>query len=133
MWRAGRLLLLLLLPHAAGCAAGVWLPSRPGAPPFNADTPEEIFSRILDCQVEFLTDPDTGEHVISEACRDFIASLLQVQRSQAAGARGRLRMHACLHPASMPARMRMHAHVCTRSRLRAVRVHPLRAAAPGRP
>jgi hypothetical protein len=49
-----------------------------GAPPFNADTPQEIFERILDCNVEFLLDED-GQHVVSQECRDLISSLLQVR------------------------------------------------------
>lgn len=48
-----------------------------GAPPFNADTPQEIFDRILDCNVEFYLD-ENGEHVVSEECRDLISKLLQV-------------------------------------------------------
>jgi endonuclease/exonuclease/phosphatase (EEP) superfamily protein YafD len=58
------LLLLLLLLRGAG------------APPFNDDTPQQIFERILDCNVEFLTDE--GEHVLSEEGRDLISQLLQV-------------------------------------------------------
>jgi hypothetical protein len=52
-----------------------------GAPPFNADTPQEIFERILDCNVDFILDED-GQHVVSEECRNLISSLLQVGRSQ---------------------------------------------------
>jgi hypothetical protein len=48
-----------------------------GAPPFNADTPQEIFERILDCNVEFILDED-GQHVVSQECRDLISALLQV-------------------------------------------------------
>lgn len=49
-----------------------------GAPPFNADTPQEIFERILDGNVEFLLDED-GQHVVSEECRGLITQLLQVR------------------------------------------------------
>ncbi|WIA44424.1 hypothetical protein OEZ86_007187 [Tetradesmus obliquus] len=58
-----------------------------GAPPFNADTPQEIFERILDCNVEFILDEE-GQHVVSQECRDLISSLLQGDPEKRLGHRG---------------------------------------------
>jgi hypothetical protein len=49
-----------------------------GAPPFNADTPQEIFERALDGRIEFVLDED-GQHAASPECRDLIARLLTVR------------------------------------------------------
>eukprot|EP00775_Hariotina_reticulata_P007561 gene7561-7768_t len=57
-----------------------------GAPPFNDDTPQQIFERILDCNVEFIKDE--GEHVLSEEGRDLISQLLQGDPRKRLGHRG---------------------------------------------
>ncbi|KAL0033487.1 hypothetical protein WJX77_011695 [Trebouxia sp. C0004] len=54
-----------------------------GVPPFNADSPEEIFSRILDRQ---LTWPE-GEDISTE-CKDLVDRLLQLDPCDRFGHRG---------------------------------------------
>lgn len=54
-----------------------------GIPPFNADTPEEIFDNILDRRI---TWPD--EEDMSPECRDLIDKLLQPNPLKRFGHRG---------------------------------------------
>jgi hypothetical protein len=46
-----------------------------GVPPFNADSPSEIFEKILDGHIHWPAGED-GECVVSPACRDLITQLL---------------------------------------------------------
>ncbi|KAL0051057.1 hypothetical protein WJX82_001206 [Trebouxia sp. C0006] len=54
-----------------------------GVPPFNADSPEEIFSRILDRQLTWPEDED-----ISAECKDLVDRLLQLDPCDRFGHRG---------------------------------------------
>ena len=72
------------------------LPPPPaGSPPFNADTPEEIFDNILDRNIEWPEDPmPTGdedeeeEEGMSPECRDLIDRLLTPNPKNRLGHRG---------------------------------------------
>lgn len=44
-------------------------------PPFNADSPSEIFEKILDGHIHWPVGED-GECLVSPACRDLITQLL---------------------------------------------------------
>ena len=54
-----------------------------GTPPFNADTPEEIFENILDRRIEW-----PGEDEMSAECRDLIDQLLEPETEHRLGYRG---------------------------------------------
>ena len=56
-----------------------------GNPPFNADSPEEIFENILDRRIEW---PDEDDEDMSPECRDLIDKLLNPDRDRRIGHRG---------------------------------------------
>ena len=76
----------LCLPSSGRFVAGV--------PPFNADTPQAIFERILDGNIVWPTDED-GNHMMSEDCRDLISKLLNPVPNLRLGYRGagEIKMH----------------------------------------
>jgi hypothetical protein len=98
-----RLLLIGCLQDALHCAIQLYCDRGvcfllsffcAGVPPFNADTPQAIFSRILDGNIEWPTD-EQGNHMISEDCRDLINKLLNPVPHQRLGYRGagEIKMH----------------------------------------
>jgi serine/threonine protein kinase len=54
-----------------------------GTPPFNADTPEDIFENILNGDI-----PWPEEEEMSDACRDIIQKLLTFDPEKRLGHRG---------------------------------------------
>ncbi|GAX76983.1 hypothetical protein CEUSTIGMA_g4430.t1 [Chlamydomonas eustigma] len=63
-----------------------------GIPPFNADSPEEIFENILDRRIAW---PDPEDDDMSEECRDLIEKLLISDKDKRLGHRGagEIKMH----------------------------------------
>lgn len=59
-------------------------PCRAGIPPFNADTPEQIFENILDRRIEWPDDPED----MSPECMDLIDKLLEPEFKKRLGHRG---------------------------------------------
>ena len=55
-----------------------------GTPPFNADSPEEIFENILDRRIPWPEDPEE----MSPECRDLIDKLLEPEVEDRLGHRG---------------------------------------------
>jgi serine/threonine protein kinase len=53
------------------------VPSRPGVPPFNADSPQKVFEKIIEGSLDWPEpDPETGEDPISPECKSLITRLL---------------------------------------------------------
>ena len=61
-----------------------------GIPPFNAETPPEIFQNILDRNLEWPSEED-----MSPECRDLIERLLRIEPDERLGSRGasEIKMH----------------------------------------
>ena len=64
-----------------------------GVPPFNADSPQEIFENILDLNIPW---PESVEEDMSPECKDLIQQLLVRDPEQRLGARGATEIK--LHP-----------------------------------
>ncbi|CAG9462493.1 unnamed protein product [Pedinophyceae sp. YPF-701] len=66
-----------------------------GVPPFNADTPEEIFDNILERDIEWPGEDGDEEDPISPACRDLIERLLCMNPAERLGhnGAGEIKMH----------------------------------------
>ncbi|KAJ9511298.1 hypothetical protein QJQ45_017100, partial [Haematococcus lacustris] len=71
--------------------AAAWAGCPPGVPPFNADSPEEIFDNILDRSISWPED----EEDMSLECRDLVDRLLQPNPFKRLGHRGagEIKMH----------------------------------------
>lgn len=67
-----------------------------GRPPFNAETPQDIFANILDRRIAWPErDDDDDEDYISPECRDLIEQLLTIDPERRLGHRGaaEIKMH----------------------------------------
>eukprot|EP00891_Asterochloris_glomerata_P002182 jgi/Astpho2/2182/e_gw1.00040.212.1_t len=67
-----------------------------GVPPFNADTPEEIFDNILDRNLTWPADEDCE---VSEECKDLVDKLLTLNPRERLGHRGagEIKLHPWFH------------------------------------